>query len=462
MPVEPYIPLSFKPTDFGVPKTTFNAEDRIQLQNLVNQGQLQRQKLLEEKRQMEVLRRTQEVQSQPDFYDPKTGMITLKGIRALDEIQFGLGQHALRDQQSAYERDLQSRAAKSVVYKQVTDVVDDINKRATEAGAALEAKGVRNPNILDRAYSEAWQKELDQAKASGRFAGLLPDEIDPMIDNLKKNIKPYYEARAHALGPKETLAEPGKKEKLEADIDYKKRMADLSAERVDIARQQADLRMDQARAAKEALDKETLAFRADQYIAGDTSVRQGYARNPQALAEFDKTVAQRAREQGITPQEMAQRHAEFEGRKTEQRTLGGRGANLKVVGAELEEFVPLALDASKKVPRSGFKAINQLMRIGRNQWSEEQAAFEAANRSVINAFAQLASRGVSTVHNTEEAEKMLNTAQTPEQYEAVLKQLQREAKSAIEAVGKVRKQTRDEATGKPGEQPKTIKWNDLK
>lgn len=219
MGIDSYIPLTYRPP--RIP----DAGEMVSLQNLVNQGQLQRQKLLEEQRQQQVRSSLQDLLRRPDATDNK-GMYTLATIRTMDQIEPGMGQKALSQQQAQYERDVQTRAAQGALHKQVTDILDDINKRATESGAALEAKGVRDPGILNRTYSEAWQKELDQAKASGRFSFLLPEEVDRAVDEAKKNVKPYYEARAHALGPKETLAEPGKNLERESKIAAREKAAD--------------------------------------------------------------------------------------------------------------------------------------------------------------------------------------------------------------------------------------------
>lgn len=193
------------------------------------------------------------------------------------------------------------------------------------------------------------------------------------------------------------------------------------------------------------LSEDALRLAAEQYISGDRSVVVGYGRNPATLAALKNTVAKIAKERGISGSRLASLTAEFEGIKAGQRALGTRTANLDVAARELDNFAGQALAASDKVPRVGFKPINELMRLGRNQWSAEQAAFEAYNRSVITAFAQVSARtGSATVHNTEEAEHMLNTAQTPEQYKAVIKALQNDARQAIKAAKDTKSSMSDE------------------
>lgn len=188
------------------------------------------------------------------------------------------------------------------------------------------------------------------------------------------------------------------------------------------------------------LSQDALKLVADQYLSGDRGVLVGFGRSPATLAELKNEIASQAKARGMTGKQISSLMAEFEGLKSAQRSLGTRSANIDVAARELDEFAELGKKASIAVPRTGFVPINKLMRLGRAQWSPEQAAFEAANRSIINAFAQVASRsGNATVHNTEEAEVMLNTAQTHEQYMAVIKQLQTEARAAIKATTDTKK-----------------------
>lgn len=114
----------------------------------------------------------------------------------------------------------------------------------------------------------------------------------------------------------------------------------------------------------------------------------------------------------------------------EAQKLGTQAASVAIANAELERFIPAAEKASDKVPRSGWRPVNQLMQAGQNTWSPEQGAFVLANRSVLNAFAQLIQRGAPTVHSLTEAENLLNTADSPAVYKAKMKQLRIEGEQA--------------------------------
>lgn len=196
----------------------------------------------------------------------------------------------------------------------------------------------------------------------------------------------------------------------------------------------------------DALTPEDTSFMAKQYLAGDRTVMQNLGRGVQGsknIIALRKAIREEAKAAGMTPEHVAIKIAEFEGLKAGERTAGTREAQLGFAAHELEQFIPLAEAAGAKVPRTGFKPINQLIQLGENQWSPEQAAFVAANRSVINAFSLVASRGAQTVHNVVEAENMLNTAFSHDAYKAVLKQLDVETKAALRAPKMVREDLAD-------------------
>lgn len=223
-------------------------------------------------------------------------------------------------------------------------------------------------------------------------------------------------------------------------IEQKDRQLDQADERIKLA-------LERAKATQAPLPEDAVNFVADQIIRGNSQAGAGLARNQVAKAQIITAYTRLARQRGMDPGDVNAAINEFQGLQQASRTLGARSANIDVAAEELAQFILPAEKASAAVPRTNFVPINRLIQLGEAQWSPEQAAFVAANRSVINAFAALASRGVPTVHGTEEAEKMLSTAQTHEQYKAVLKQLWTEAQAAIEATKNVRKHVREAVTG---------------
>lgn len=223
------------------------------------------------------------------------------------------------------------------------------------------------------------------------------------------------------------------------DAEIKRRNLSVDKQNITITNQ------DNAR-----LDEETTKDMAKQYLAGDKSVLQNLGRGNQGaqnLIALRKAISQEGRAQGLTPEGIAVKIAEFEGLKAGERTASTREAQLGFAAHELENFIPLAQAASAKVPRTDFVPLNKLIQAGESAWSPEQAAFVAANRAVVNSFSMVASRGVQTVHNVQESEKMLNTAATHDQYTATLKQLDQEVKAAMKAPKQVRADLADRTTG---------------
>jgi hypothetical protein len=237
-------------------------------------------------------------------------------------------------------------------------------------------------------------------------------------------------------------------------IDQKDRSLDQKDRALDQADKRIQAALDRAKATQAALPEEAVQFVADQIIRGNAQAGAGLARNQVAKAQIITAYTKLAKERGMSPGDVNAAMNEFQGLAQASRTMGARGANIDVQAEELAQFIGPAEKASAAVPRTEFVPINQLIQMGEAQWSPQQAAFVAANRSVINAFAGLASRGVPTVHGTQEAEKMLNTAFTHEQYQAVLRMLWQEAQGAIQATKNARKHIRDAVTGEhSGPQP---------
>jgi hypothetical protein len=118
----------------------------------------------------------------------------------------------------------------------------------------------------------------------------------------------------------------------------------------------------------------------------------------------------------------------------EAQKLGTQAASVAIANKELLRFIPLAEKAIDDVPRAGWKPINQLIQSGENTWSPEQGRLVLANRSVLNAFAQLIQRGAPTVHSLSEAEALLNTADSPAVYKAKMQQLRQEGEQAEEGL----------------------------
>lgn len=206
-----------------------------------------------------------------------------------------------------------------------------------------------------------------------------------------------------------------------------------------------------------AFDTQTLSDLADQYLAGDKSVFQNLGRGAQGaenIVALRNMVQQRARERGMQPGDIAATMANFGAQSAAARTSAVREANISASIEEAKQTFPMALEASKAVPRTSFVPLNraiQMVQAGTS--SPELARFVTANQAVITAYGQAMSRtGVNTVHAQEAAQHLLSTATSPEAYATVIDQLQREMDAAKVAPEMVRKEILRRISGGGGAQ----------
>ncbi|MGK8202881.1 hypothetical protein ACRS8P_29330 [Burkholderia cenocepacia] len=208
-----------------------------------------------------------------------------------------------------------------------------------------------------------------------------------------------------------------------------------------------------------ALGPGDLKFMADQYLAGDRTVLQNLGRGAQGsknLVALRNAVRKEAQARGMSGADVAASVAEFEGVKSGERALGTRTAQAGMAVNEADQFADIASDASRAVPRTQFVPANRaLQAYETNTGDPKIVAFGAATNSLINAYARAVSpSGTPTVSDKEHAREMLNTAQTPEQYQSVISMMKREMAAAQKSPGQVRSEFREAVTrGKPMANP---------
>ncbi|WP_146229987.1 hypothetical protein [Paraburkholderia tropica] len=208
-----------------------------------------------------------------------------------------------------------------------------------------------------------------------------------------------------------------------------------------------------------ALSQDDLSFMADQYLAGDRTVLQNLGRGAQGsknLVALRSAVQQAAKARGMSGADVAASVAEFEGVKSGERALGTRTAQAGMAVNEADQFADIASTASQQVPRSQFVPANKALQAYQSNTGDPKiVAFGAATNSLINAYARAVSpSGTPTVSDKDHAREMLNIAQTPEQYQAVISMMKREMSAAQQSPGKVRSEFREAVTrGKPMANP---------
>lgn len=208
-----------------------------------------------------------------------------------------------------------------------------------------------------------------------------------------------------------------------------------------------------------ALEPDDLKFMAQQYLAGDRTVLQNLGRGAQGsknLVALRGEVRKQAEAAGMSGADVAAAVAEFEGVKSGERALGTRTAQAGMAVNEADQFADIASQASKNVPRGQFVPANKALQAYESNTGDPNiVAFGAATNSLINAYARAVSpSGTPTVSDKEHAREMLNTAQTQDQYDAVITMMKREMAAAQQSPGKVRSEFREAVTrGKPMANP---------
>jgi hypothetical protein len=201
---------------------------------------------------------------------------------------------------------------------------------------------------------------------------------------------------------------------------------------------------------KGALSEDALNMAADQYLAGDSTAAQGYARNAQMKSQLTNAIAARAKAKGMSGEDVAAKVAEFQGIKAGERSAGTRTAQVGMAVAEAQRMIPLALDASEKASRLGIKSLNDIQQaVQKGTASPELRKFVAANNSLVNVYSRAVSpTGTPTVSDKDHAREVLSTGFSKGDYKAAVEQLQAEMQAAQASPGDVRKEFRQAVTGK--------------
>jgi hypothetical protein len=339
-------------------------------------------------------------------------------------------------------------------------------------------------------------------------APTLVEENQPEVNSAKlrkqakdEETKADEEQKAGRINNAKTLRAQAKEHMSEADRLVKQAQTDdrlaQNAEKEARLKEKDKQNVLKAEINQSALPQDTVDRIAKQVVAGDHQAMVGLAKNQKALAQVMDGVTKEMQRQGKTPVEISQATANYRALTAAAKTTAIQEANIGGVIEELKMATPIAERALQDVTRTGFKPVNEIIKISASNWSPEEKAFMAANRTLQTYYSQIISRGAPTVHSSEEAEKLLNTADSPEMYRATIAMIRLEADIALEAKRKFRKSLLSEMTGeekkifepikeyekvieamrkspvggipKPvtpmgaGTQPpKTIKWNDLR
>jgi hypothetical protein len=145
----------------------------------------------------------------------------------------------------------------------------------------------------------------------------------------------------------------------------------------------------------------------------------------------------------------------YGGNVAAQRSAGTRAAQVGMAASEADKMADIALEASQAVPRGALRPWNALTNAVRTGTSSpEMAAFVTATTSLVNAYARAVSPlGAPTDAMRQHAEEMLNTAQSPQAYQAVIGQMKKEMEAALNAPAEISNQLKRQITNPGVEAP---------
>lgn len=201
------------------------------------------------------------------------------------------------------------------------------------------------------------------------------------------------------------------------------------------------------------LPQETVQMMAQQYLAGDTSVMQNLGRGAQGsqnIILLRKEIARQAAAAGKGGADLAAQNAEYFGTRAGQRAAGTRIANVEMAVYEAQNLVPLALDASKNVARSGLLPFGKAQVMFNEQTNDPaMREFAAANNALVNTYSRAISpTGQPTISDKDHARELLSTAYDQKSYEATVRQMEREMEAARKAPKQVRQAFNEAVTGR--------------
>lgn len=208
-------------------------------------------------------------------------------------------------------------------------------------------------------------------------------------------------------------------------------------------------------AADSSLDDQTTELLARRSIQGDTKALVGLGRGAQGaenLLKIQRRVAEIAKAEGLDATDILNNNAVQAGRMSESRTLGTKSAHFGVAEKAMEESLPIALEASKAVPRTAFPVINQLILAGKTNVGDPNVKrFLIATDTAAKDYARTINpNGTTRESDIAYARKILSMADGPEAYEAALGQLKIEAGVTKRAIERQKKEVQTQGKSEAG------------
>lgn len=336
------------------------------------------------------------------------------------------------------------------------------------APASISAPPVGQPS--QQPQSGPWT--LDQVIKAGRDQGLEGQELFQYMQTMTPVMQAQAQQQANQL-----QTQFNNELKLQAVSDRHDQLQERARE-ADQRSQDARASLEERRQAAQesrALRGETIALRKQQIAAtngddakfspddltflaqqarqGDTSVYQNLGRGAQGaknIIALRREVMKQEREAGGTGADIAAANVSFQGEKAAARTGATKATNVGMAVTEAQQTFPLVRQASAALPRTEFPGVNRALQAAQTGSGDPRViALGTALNTSVNAYARAISpSGTPTVSDKEHARELLNTANTPEQLNAVLGMMEKEMAAASKAPTEVMNRQKARVSGR--------------
>jgi hypothetical protein len=202
------------------------------------------------------------------------------------------------------------------------------------------------------------------------------------------------------------------------------------------------------------LSGDDLKFMAKQYLAApDQSIFANLGRGAQGaknVVRLRQAIMSEAKEQGLSPEDVAARGIQTFGEKAGARKAGERTTNIEMAANEANQLAGQALQVSSELPRTGARDVNSALNNMRARFGDAKVAkFQVAINGFKNAYARAISpSGTPTVHDKQHADELFSMNQSPEQFNASIQQAKREMEAALRAPTDVQEAQRARISGR--------------
>lgn len=420
--------------------------DAFTLASLIDNQQLDRLKLNTAQSEQKDLGKIKEVLGKSDI---STFEGQNKAAEAATRINPKLGMDLQRNfaqrQSAQYDKQDQDLKIYAVQQDHIAGALDNVLAEADQLRKSGASDAMVNATIMKSVLSAkeqlsqqtlpngqpVWNASLDKALSSGP---LTYDRIKALENQSNKGqelIKARLAERHQQVGEQQETERERHDRATESQGQEK---VDLSAKKLE-------------RDSSGGLTDKAVDTLADQSLTGDTSGLTGLSKADKAKVR--NRQADLAEIRGLKGGDLAAKNAEFFGIKAGERALGTRQAQIDTAANEADKLIPIALEASEKVPRGKLVPWNKLFQIAEKGDSDPNLyAFAQAARSLANVYTRAVVPGASGVADREESIASLPIYTDQTSFKAVTDIMKKEIAAAKASPREVRQGLAESITGR--------------